>query len=370
MSVSGFVASGYQPLRAIFERLVADGRETGAALSVWAGGTEVVGLCGGWADVARTRPWTGDTLVHTYSTSKPFAALCALTAVAEGKIALDEPVARVWPAYAAHGKQDTTLRHILTHRAGFPAFPPSAATIDLLDDAALRDALASARPAFAPGARLAEHALTYGHLIDGVLRGATGRSLRETYADVVRPALGIDAWFGVPDRDLGRVAELEYALPGGPKQFVAEVCPSYEGVLARPEGTLDPARLNSTAWRQAVFGAISLHASATALGRFYADLTSDDGPVRRLLGPELHAEFLAGQVCDVDETVGVRVNWTLGPLRTDAFIGLGGLGGSAAYWSLRHDHAMAYVTRRLHDHSRVAEFAVALDDNINMEVPA
>jgi CubicO group peptidase (beta-lactamase class C family) len=370
MSVSGFVAKGCEPLREIFERLVDEGQETGAALSVWAGGQEVVRLSGGWADAARTRPWTDDTLVHTYSTSKPFAALCALTAVADGALTLDEPVARVWPEYAANGKQDTTLRHILTHRAGLPAFPASTATVDLLDDAALRAALAAAAPEFPPGTRLAEHALTYGHLIDGVLRGATGRSLRETYHDVVGPALGVDAWFGVPEADLNRVAELEYALPGGPKQFVAEVCPSYERVLALPEGVLDPDRLNTADWRRAVFGAISLHASATALARFYADVTREDGPVARLLGSELHGEFLKGQVLDVDETVGLRVNWTLGPLRTDAFVGLGGLGGSAAYRSFRHDHAVAYVTRRLHDHARVAQFAIALDDNIYMEVPA
>ena len=128
MSVNGFVASGYEPLRDIFDRLVDDGRETGGALSVWSGGKEVVALSGGWADAGRSRPWADDTLVLTYSTSKPFAALCALTAVAQGKLALDEPVARVWPEYAVHGKQDTTLRHILTHRAGLPAFPPSTAT--------------------------------------------------------------------------------------------------------------------------------------------------------------------------------------------------------------------------------------------------
>ncbi|HEX4816649.1 MAG TPA: serine hydrolase domain-containing protein [Nonomuraea sp.] len=368
MSVSGFATNGYEPVRDIFTRLVEEGQETGAALSVWAGGKEVVSLSGGWADTARTRPWRDDTLVHTYSTSKPFAALAALTAVADGAIELDEPVAGYWKEYAAHGKDGTTLRHILTHRAGQPAFPPSAAALDLLDDAGLRRALASSPPESTPGVTLAEHAATYGHLIDGVLRAGAGRSLREVYAEVVRPALGIDAWFGVPDGDLDRVAELEYAVPGGAAQFLSDVAPSYERVLAFPAGLLDPARLNSSAWRQSVFGAISLHASATGLARFYAGLTSADGPVRRLLGEDLHGEYLRGQVRDLDQTVGLRVNWTLGFLRTDAFIGLGGLGGSAAWWSFTNDHAVAYVTRRLHDHARVAGIAAALGDNINMAV--
>lgn len=368
MGVDGFVASGYEPVREVFEKLVEDGRETGAGLSVWAGGVEVVGLSGGWADRARSRPWSTDTLVHTYSTSKPFAALTALAAVADGALKLDEPVARYWTEYATGGKDSTTLRHILTHRAGLPAFPASAATADLLDDAALRRALAEAEAESEPGSRLAEHALTYGHLIDGVLRASTGRSLGDLFATVVRPALDIDAWFGVPEGDLDRVAEIEHALDGGPEQFLAEVSPSYDRVLAIPAGVLDPGRLNSDGWRRAVFGAINLHASAGALARFYANLTSAAGPVRQLLGAELHAEFLSSQACGHDETVGTTVNWTLGPLRTDSFIGLGGLGGSAAYWSLRHDHAVAYVTRRLLDHSRVAEIAAVLDDNISVQV--
>lgn len=368
MSVSGFVANGYAQVQEVFARLVDDGRESGASLSVWARGEEVVGLSGGWADTARSRPWRSDTLVHTYSTSKPFASLAALTAVADGTLALDEPVSTYWKAFAAGGKDRTTLRQILTHRAGFPAFPPSAGALDLLDDAGLRQSLASSSAESAPGSTLAEHALTYGHLIDGVLRAGTGRSLGEVYAEVVRPALGIDAWFGVRERDLDRVAELEHALPGGPEQLVADVFPSYHRALAMPAGALDPVRLNSAAWRQAVFGAINLHASATALANFYARLTSADGPVRQLLGREFHHDYLATQVCGYDQTVGKSVAWTLGPLRTDSIIGLGGLGGSAAWWSLRNDHAVAYVTRLLHDHSRVAEIAVALGDNINTEV--
>jgi len=180
--------------------------------------------------------------------------------------------------------------------------------------------------------------------------------------------LGIDAWFGVPERDLDRVADLEHALPGGPAQFLAEVCPSYERVLAAPAGVLDPARLNSPGWRRGVFAAINLHASATALGALYASLTSAGGPVRRLLGPTLHDEYLSVQACGRDGTVGQSLAWTLGPLRTEPIIGLGGLGDSAAWWSLRHGHAVAYVTRRLHDFTRVAEIAAVLNDNINTEV--
>ncbi|MEV5776042.1 hypothetical protein AB0L49_33185 [Streptomyces antimycoticus] len=41
------------------------------------------------------------------------------------------------------------------------------------------------------------------------------------FNDVVRPALGPDAWFGVPDEALDRVADLEYADPNWPRQLHA-----------------------------------------------------------------------------------------------------------------------------------------------------
>src|SRR5687767_14707864 len=123
MTVNGDVASGYEPIREIFTRLVEGGEETGAGLSVWKDGREVIQLTGGWVDAARTRAWDADTLVHTYSTSKPFAALTALVAVREGHVDLDEPVSNYWTEYGSNGKEATTLRQILTHRAGLPSFP-------------------------------------------------------------------------------------------------------------------------------------------------------------------------------------------------------------------------------------------------------
>lgn len=81
MNVEGFVADGFDTVRQVFQRLVDGGRETGAGLSVWRDGHEVVRLSGGWADAERSRLWRGDTLVQPYSVSKPFAALAALVAV-------------------------------------------------------------------------------------------------------------------------------------------------------------------------------------------------------------------------------------------------------------------------------------------------
>ncbi|MFG2730201.1 serine hydrolase domain-containing protein [Streptomyces canus] len=360
MDVEGFAEDGYGRVRGVLQALVDEGLETGAGVSVWRDGREVVRLSAGWADAGRSRPWRDDTLVMPYSLSKSFVTLTALAAVRDGAVALDEPIAAHWKAYGVHGKERTTLRQVLTHRAGQPRFPAEAAALDPLDDARLRQSLERAAPEYFPGTSLGEHALTYGHLVDGVLRAAAGTSLGELFHEVVRPALGLDAWFGVPDDSLERVADLEYARPDWPEQLHARPW------LEIPDGVLDTARTNSPAWRQSVFGATNLQTTASSTAEFFSRLTSVDGPVRGLLGPELHAELLAAQVTDFDEVFGTRLTWTLGFVRDKGKIAKGGIGGSAAWWSLRHGHACAYLTRRLDDHGRAARIAAALGDDLTV----
>lgn len=359
-NIEGFAADGYDAVREVFQQLVDDGRETGAGLSVWRDGREVVRLNAGWADAARSRPWRGDTLVMPYSLSKAFVTIAALVAVREGALTLDEPIATHWKEYGSRGKERTTLRQVLTNRAGQPRFPAEAAGLDLLDDAGLRDSLAQVAPEYVPGTSLGEHALTYGHLVDGILRAAAGTTLGAMFNDVVRPALDLEAFFGVPEDALDRVADLEYANPDWPQQLHAAPW------LRIPDGALDTARTNSRAFRQSVFGAVNLHTTAAAMAQFFSCLPSEDGPVRRLLGPQLHTELLASQVTDYDEVFGTRITWTLGFVRDRGKIAKGGIGGSAAWWSLRHRHACAYLTRRLDDHSRAAQMAAALGDDLTV----
>lgn len=363
-AVHGVVGEGFGPVQERFADLVASGAETGAGLSVWVDGEAVVQLAGGWSDVARSRRWESSTLVHTYSVSKPFAALAALTAVRDQLIGLDDPMSQVWPDYAAHGKGETTLRHVLSHTAGQPSFPPASATTDILDDAALRVLLADAAPEHPPGSTIAEHALTYGHLLDGILRAAGAGTLADRFG-VVASELGIDGFFGVPDSQLQRVAELQESRPGWAEAYLASKPQHVRDALARPPGAFDTAVLNSHAWRQSCFGAINLHVTAHAVGTFYADLLRPDGRVATLLGAELHEQVLTPQAQGPDLVVGSDVSWGLGPQvdlvdgRVDE-VGMGGTGGSAGWVSATEGYACAYLTRNLGDFERVDAIEAAI----------
>lgn len=72
-------------------------------------------------------PVTTETLFQAGSVSKPVAALLALSMVGDGKLALDQPVneiLRTWqvPDNEFTQEQPVTLRHVLTHQAGFTPF--------------------------------------------------------------------------------------------------------------------------------------------------------------------------------------------------------------------------------------------------------
>jgi len=114
MEVQGHADGRFGPVRQCFAEILAAQPGTGAAFAAWCDDRLVVDLWGGHADLGRCRPWGADSLVQPYSVSKPFAAVCALRLVQDGRLDLDAPVQRYWPGFRAAA----TVRHVLSHQAG------------------------------------------------------------------------------------------------------------------------------------------------------------------------------------------------------------------------------------------------------------
>ncbi|GAA1477061.1 serine hydrolase domain-containing protein [Nocardioides aestuarii] len=333
-----------QPLVRLLDDWAASGREPGGAVCVLRGDDVLVEHEVGTRD--GRSPWTPDTLVMTYSVAKPLAALTVLDVVAAGDLRLDQRVAEVWPGYADHGKGATTVRHVLSHAAGVPSFPEAAADLAFDDVAGLSDSLAGAVPDHEPGAAVAEHALTYGHLCDALVRRTTGDDLADRFATIADEH-GWDLHLRVATDDLARVADV-VPLAGWPEVYTED--PRWGPAMARPAGLLDPAVLNGERFRRCSFPAIALHASARGLARFYADLMG--GPVRERLGSELHTAYVSAAARGHDRLLDREVTWTLGFQVDDDDLGMGGAGGCSGWWSFVDGCAAAYVTRGLGDHDR------------------
>lgn len=65
-----------------------------------------------------------DTVFDLASVSKLFTSILAVQQIERGALALEAPVASVLPEFGRAGKQDVTVRQLLTHTSGFRAWIP------------------------------------------------------------------------------------------------------------------------------------------------------------------------------------------------------------------------------------------------------
>ena len=249
-----------------------DDGELGAACTVIVDGTVVVDVWGGWADIARTRPWQADTLCNAYSVGKPIVALSVLQLAADGRIDLDARADRYWPELVA-GQQGATVRDVLCHRAGVMAIREQMTNDDLWSWDRMTAAIAATRPWWQPGSRHTYHTNTYGFLTGELARRVTGE----------RPGmwlrgLGVDAHWGVLDGDLARCADVEWDQPGAitTDRSILDTLSKEQRMIvlgyANPPGFSSIGVMNTREWRQCEVPSTNLHATARGIAQVYAGL--------------------------------------------------------------------------------------------------
>jgi len=275
--IDGVCDARFAAVRDAFADNFARHGEIGAALAVSLDGRVVVDLWGGHADPARTRPWRPDTLVNVFSVTKGLVALCAHRLVAAGALELDAPVARLWPAFAAAGKETVTLRQILSHRSGLPAVRDPLPEGAMLSHPTMADALARQVPWWEPGTAHGYHVNTFGFLVAELVRRASGRTLGAYLRDEVAGPLGADMALGVPARDHARIAEFVGHAAELPRPADDAAVP--EAARMRWCAYFNPAGLsglggwvNTPAWRSAEIPSANGHATARGVARIYAAL--------------------------------------------------------------------------------------------------
>jgi len=180
-------------LSAHIDAAIASGREEGVQLVVYQHGQLIVDITRGTRDDAGT-PMRPADLTMLWSASKAITATCMHILAERGQLAYDDAIADYWPAFAAHGKDAISIRHLMSHTAGIP-FLPDSVTNDLLADYTAMCALvADLHPISRAGQVAAYHGLTYGWPLAQVLEAVDGRSFRHLHArqqpDGQRPCTG------------------------------------------------------------------------------------------------------------------------------------------------------------------------------------
>src|SRR4029453_11287589 len=194
----------FAAVRETFAASFEAGREVGASFGATVDGRTAVALWGGHPDAAPTRPCERHTIVNVFSTTKAMTALCAHILVDRGVLDLDAPVARYWPELAVAGEETIPVCMLLSHTAGLAAIRERISLETLYDWDRYVAAIAAQAPWWEPGTANGYHAVTFGHLVGGLIRRTSGKSVGQFLRDEVTGPLGADFHIGLPASEDGR----------------------------------------------------------------------------------------------------------------------------------------------------------------------
>lgn len=192
----------------VMNKFISEGEIPGSVTLVHQQGqpAEIVTL--GLADLQRKTPMNDDTLFGIMSMTKPITATALLILVDEGKVSVEDPVAKYIPEFAdakaASGEpvRDLKIRHLLTHTSG------------LVGDQGCQDSLSAtakmlaARPfGFQPGTKW-----EYGpsmNVVGRIVEIASGQPFDEFLRERIFVPLGMSSTtFHLTDDERGRTAAL------------------------------------------------------------------------------------------------------------------------------------------------------------------
>ena len=360
-TIDGYVHPAFADVAERFRRMYRGPGSGGGALAVRLRDEVMVDVWAGYADRHDVHPWTADTMAMSFSTTKGVAATVMHRLADRGELDYDERVAHYWPAFGAAGKQQVTVRQLMSHQAGLHDITGVLESVeDLLDHEVLEKRLAAAAPHPAPGTAPGYHGFTFGWLMSGLARAITGMDMQDLVQQELAEPLKTDGLhIGADEQTAARAAELVFANWGPIRTLGTQghrlkwtrrlkqafFVEDFDELLEDPSGQMLAAQM------PAVNGVFTARALATMYGALANGGTVDG---TELLSRRTVHE--AGRVVtrDRDYILGLRMRWRLGyhqaftgarsPRRAFGHFGFGGSGGWADPSS---GLSVGFVTSRL-----------------------
>ncbi|MDF3310579.1 serine hydrolase [Rhodococcus sp. T2V] len=231
LHIDGTCASGFELVKHAFEENFRERGEVGASLAIYVDGQPVVDLWGGLA--ADDQRWRAHTATLVYSATKGVSSVLVHLLADRGLIGLDKAVADYWPEFGVAGKDQITVRQLLSHQAGLPYLEPFLTRDELFAGKPAATALASQTPIWEPGTGHGYHALTFGWLVGEMVARVTGETFGSVLAREVAAPLGLDLWVGVPDVSKIDYAPLRNAIPDSSAQSPAHNDPEFAAAMSK-----------------------------------------------------------------------------------------------------------------------------------------
>lgn len=204
--VAGFVAEGFEKIQNSFEEIISQAPDSGAAVSIWHKGKNVVNLWGGLANKESKAAWNEDTKVVVFSSTKGLMSLALAQLFQAGKFSYDDLVIKYWPEYKGAGKDKTTIGQLVSHQAGVPFFAGDIQPDQVIDWDYMIFQIEQEAPVWEPGSAYAYHAITHGWLTGELIRRVSGMSAGQYLAKEISSPLNADTWLGLPGELESKVA--------------------------------------------------------------------------------------------------------------------------------------------------------------------
>jgi len=379
VEIRGTCAPGFESIRDVFAENFKSRCERGGGICVFHGGEKVVDLWAG--ERYLNEPWEEGTLVNVFSATKGLAALGLALLHSRGLLDYDERVGAYWPAFACNGKEDVTVRQLLSHSVGVACIDTALSLEDLRDFDTVGQALASTSLEWGADAEKNGYmGVNIGWYDDMLCRriDPEGRSIADLLKNDLFAKIGLQQEFfcGLPDPDVldrGRIASLngwkvhDLLLRGklNPDfiwNFALRPSSYCARAFSNPKATGDPRAYGTEAIRQCVIPAANGHVTARALaGAYDAILAAGRGD-----GAANAAGFTRGTLELLSEPVQSRFDevmrqqsafslgfskpaasddWSFGS--SDRAFGTPGAGGSLGFADPDADLAYGYVTNRM-----------------------
>lgn len=310
VEINGFCDEKFANVREMFASNIEEGRDLGASFALTLEGEMVIDIWGGHLDEEKTKPWQEDTIVNVYSTTKTMSFLCALVLADRGKLDFDANVAEYWPEFAAAGKENVKVWHVMDHAAGLSGLDVKVEPRDLYDWDKIVNLLAEQAPWWEPGTASGYHALTQGFLIGEIVKRVSGVSIGTFFQNEIAGPLQADFYIGVPESEFSRIGNL---FPVGEGRLDTSDDP--DSIAARTfRNPASPATNSWTdEWRKAEIPAANGHGNARSVARLQAPLACKGSAFGVDLFSQTTAEsVMKERISGMDLALGVPIGFGLG----------------------------------------------------------
>ena len=307
--VAGYCDPRFHAVRDQFGQALASGFDTGASIAVEHQGEMVVNLWGGYKDRGKTDPWSDDTLINVFSTTKAITATCLLQLIERGQVDLNARVGDYWPEDACNGKEKTRVSDFVCHRAAMHGFQGGVPQFDYRHWDQWTEALAQQRPFREPGTTQGYHALTYGWLVGELIRRIDGRSVGQYFREEIAEPFNLDFKIGLEDQDIQRCGDIlvdpqptpwalmaiaiapDFVLPKSLRSLksflrMGDLKVAFASKTAQL-GDPNTREMNTREWREAEIPSANGHGTAESLAKLFGILsTGGERDGKRIITPE------------------------------------------------------------------------------------